>query len=292
MSAERSKVAGSMTGKTVVMTGGTSGLGLPAARALAGLGARLLLVARDRDRGEAALASLPSSGVQQQHALYLADMACLADVKRVGNEIVGAESAVHALINNAGSMFNSRQVTEEGLERTFMVNHLSCFVLTLGLKDRLAATGGARVVNTASFGHRGQAYDRTDLQFTRSYSSSSAYSRSKLYNVLFTRELARRWKALGITVNCFSPGMVATNFGSGELGRLEPVLRLVVKLLGKSPEQGSQNLVYLASSGEVSSISGEYFAKCRIEVPSVEARNDESAADLWQQSLALAGMTE
>jgi NAD(P)-dependent dehydrogenase (short-subunit alcohol dehydrogenase family) len=189
-------------------------------------------------------------------------------------------------------MFNSRQVTEDGLERTFMVNHLSCFALTLGLKGSLAAARGARVVNTASFGHRGQAYDRTDLQLAKNYSSTRAYGRSKLYNILFTRELARRWKSLGITANCFSPGMVATNFGSGELGWLEPVSRVVGKLFGKSPEEGSKTLVYLASSYDASSVSGEYFTKCRIDEPSAEARNDAAGADLWQQSFALAGLKE
>lgn len=224
--------------------------------------------------------------------MYLADMMRLGDVKRVANEIAGAEPAVHVLINNAGSMFNRRQVTEEGLERAFVVNHLSSFALTLGLKDSLAAADGARVVNTASFGHRGQAYDRTGLQFARKYSSTRAYGRSKLYNILFTRELARRWKSLDITANCFSPGMVATSFGSGELGWLEPVSRVIGKLFGKSPEEGSKTLVYLASSKDVSSVSGEYFARCRIEEPSAGARNDADAADLWRQSLVLAGLKE
>jgi len=278
-----------MTGKTIVITGATSGIGAAAAHALADQGARLILLARDPERGAAAIASL-RTGPAQQHCLYLADLTSMADVKRAAAEIVRAEPAIDTLINNAGSWFNQRRLTSEGLERTFALNHMAYFNLTLGLADRLANTQGARVINTASFVHKVK-YDGANLQSENNFSTNAAYARSKLCNILFTRALARRWQSLDVTVNCFSPGFVQTNFGAGEGGVLEPIYRLTKRWFGKSPAQGAATLIFLATSEDVAGVTGEYFERCEISRPSDDALNDANADDLWKRSSTLAKLT-
>jgi NAD(P)-dependent dehydrogenase (short-subunit alcohol dehydrogenase family) len=279
-----------MNGKTIVMTGATSGIGAVAAKALAEQGARLIILARDRARGEAAIAGL-KSGPSQQHSLHLADMLLMEDIRRAAAEIGAAEPSIDILINNAGTWFQRRELTREGLERTFAVNHMAYFVLSLELKDQLAKAQGARIINTASFFHR-QKYDPSNLQAEESYSTNKVYARSKLFNILFTRELARRWKELDITVNCFNPGSVNTNFGAGEGGWLEPIFRLQKKLFGKTPEQAAETLLYLSTSSEVEGVTGQYFDERKIAKPSDEALSDANAADLWERSMALAQATQ
>jgi NAD(P)-dependent dehydrogenase (short-subunit alcohol dehydrogenase family) len=180
-------------------------------------------------------------------------------------------------------------VTSDNLEETFATNHLAYFVLTMGLKDRLEAAGGARVVSTASDAHKGHHLDFDDLQAAKSYSAMGAYGRSKLCNILFTRELARRWSTTGITANCLHPGFVATRFGDTSGGFLSTVVRLAKKF-AISPEKGAETIVYLASSPEVSSTSGEYFYKYRPATPTAGGTDDAAAHRLWVESAKLAGL--
>lgn len=278
-----------MKGKIVVLTGGTSGIGYAAANALAGQGASMILLARDRERGQATIQALPEAP-SQTHRLYVADLSSIADTKRAAAEIAADVPSINVLINNAGGWFGKRELTSEGLERTFAVNHMAYFVMTLGLIEPLRNATRARVINTSSFVHRRQLYDADNLQMERGYSLNGAYARSKLYNELFTAELARRWQVFGITANSFSPGFVNTKFGAGQGGWMEPYYRFI-RRFGKTPTQGAETMLYLATSPDVADITGEYFEGSRIAKPGKAARDPKAALDLWNRSLALAGMT-
>jgi retinol dehydrogenase 12 len=201
-----------MKGKTIVITGGTSGIGEVAAEALAQMGARIILVARSRSRADATLTRLRESGPNVTHSVYFADLARLAEMKRVAAEIAMREPPIDVLINNAGALFGTRRLTDDGLEYTFALNHMSYFVVTEGLRERLSASGAARVISTASAAHLRATLDFDDLQSAKSFGAMRAYGRSKLCNVLFTRELARRLQGTQVTANCLHPGFVATRF--------------------------------------------------------------------------------
>jgi retinol dehydrogenase 12 len=278
-------------GNTVVITGGTSGIGEVAAEALAKIGARIILVARSKSRAEATLARLRRSGPGAAHSVYFADLTRLAEMKRVAAEIAHREPPIDVLINNAGALFGTRRLTEDGLEHTFALNHMSYFVVTEGLRERLLASGAARIVNTASAAHQGATLDFDDLQSAKSFRAMRAYSCSKLCNILFTRELARRLHGTGVTVNCLHPGFVATRFAD-ESGGLISHLAWLAKFFAISPAEGAQTIIYLASSPEVANVAGKYFYKCRPTNPSAPALDDRAALALWQRSAALAGMEE
>jgi NAD(P)-dependent dehydrogenase (short-subunit alcohol dehydrogenase family) len=279
----------SMEGKVVVITGATSGIGKVAAERLAARGARIVAVARDRKRGEDTLAALRKIAPKPAHSMRYADLSLLSEMKRVANEIAAAESRIDVLINNAGAIFEKRQLTREGLEMTFATNHIAYFVLTQILKERLIASGPSRVVNTSSEAHRRMRLDFDDLQGARSYKAFREYGRSKLCNILFTRELARTLRGTNVTANCLHPGFVNTRFGDQGTGALTHFFR-IAKKLAISPEKGAETIVYLASSTEVASISGEYFFKCHLKTPSNEARDDEAARRLWRETSKISGM--
>lgn len=278
-----------MHGKTIVITGGTSGIGQVAAERLAEKGARIVLVARDKARAEATLDRLRAKAPGLAHGAHLADLSRLAELKRVGAEIARAEPRIDVLINNAGAMFAVRRLTEDGLEMTFALNHMAYFVLTDLLRERLAAAGEARIVNTSSAAHQNARLDFDDLQLAKGYGAMKAYSRSKLCNILFTRELARRLQGTGVTANCLHPGFVATRFAD-EAGGLISRFAGLAKLLAISPDEGAETLVYLASSPNVAGQSGRYFCKRRPLGPSRAAQDDRAAAALWERSLELAGL--
>jgi NAD(P)-dependent dehydrogenase (short-subunit alcohol dehydrogenase family) len=269
------------------MTGATSGIGKVAAEHLARLGARLVLIARDRARGEAMVAKLNAATPGVSHVIHYADLSRLAEIKRIAGEVAAAEMRIDVLINNAGAMFSRRAVTADGLERTFALNHMAYFVLTAGLRERLVSSAPARIINTASNAHRRGHIDFDDLQSARSYRPFDVYGTSKFYNILFTRELARRLSGQGVTANSFHPGFVATRFGEESGGLLGVGLRFA-KFFAKTPEQGAETLVYLASSPDVAALSGEYFYMCRRETLTAEARDDLIARRLWAESERLA----
>ena len=220
------------------------------------------------------------------HKVYYADLSRLSEMKGVASEIAAAEPRVDVLINNAGAMFSTRNVTEDGLEITFATNHVSYFVLALGLLPRLETTPGSRIVNTASDAHRGAKLDFSDLQCERRYSGFGAYRKSKLANILFTRELARRTRA--VTANSLHPGFVSTRFGDQSGGMLAMLFR-IAKLGAISPEKGAETIIYLASSPEVATVTGEYFYKCKRSTPTNEAQDDNAAKHLWEQTTKLTG---
>ena len=278
-----------LEGKTCVITGATSGIGEVAAERLAAMGARLILIARDQARGEATLRRLRARAPGAAHRVHYADLMRVAEVKRVAVEIAAQERRIDILVNNAGAIFSFRRLTAEGLERTFALNHMAYFVLSYGLRESLFAAAPARVVNTASAAHQSAKLDFEDLQFARAYNGVSAYQRSKLCNILFTRELSRRWAGTGVTVNCLHPGFVASRFGK-ESGGLLPLVLRAAQLFAISSEEGAETLVYLASSPEVADVGGGYFFKCRAIAPAPQAEDDNAARRLWQESAKLAGI--
>ncbi|MGH6797938.1 MAG: SDR family oxidoreductase [Roseiarcus sp.] len=277
-----------MKGKTIVATGATSGIGEAAVLALAGLGARIVVVARDEARAQATMRKLEAKGPGLDHRAHLADLSSMAEARKVGAAIAAAEPRIDVLIDNAGALFSNRRVTPEGLELTFALNHLAYFVLTAALRERLVASAPARIVSTSSAAHQGMSLDFSDLQSAKGYNGLRVYGRSKLANILFTRELARRLAGTGVTANCLHPGVVATRFGNssgGWVGRLLPVLRPFFT----SPEKGADTIVYLASSSEVEKTTGAYFVKRTITEPSAAARDELAAKRLWEASETLAG---
>ena len=278
-----------MKGKTVVITGGTSGIGEVAALELAQMGARIVLVGRDKPRAQTTLARLRERGPGLAHTVHYADLTRLAEMKRVAAQIAGAEPRIDVLINNAGAMFAARRVTEDGLERTFALNHMAYFVVTAGLRERLTASAGARIVNTASDAHRGAMLDFDNLQSEKGFGAMQAYGRSKLCNILFTRELARRLHGTGVTANCLHPGFVATRFGDQSGGLISHMVWLA-KYFAIPPTEGAKTVVYLASSPEADGVSGKYFYKCRATTPSPAAEDDLAASALWERSVELAGV--
>ncbi len=281
-----------MQGKVVVITGGTSGIGQVAAEQLAGMGARIVLVARDKARGEATLARLRGVAPKQEHSIHYADLSRLKEMKRVAREIAAAEPRIDVLMNNAGAIFYERRLTEDGLEMTFALNHMSYFVLAHGLRDRLLASAPSRIVNTSSRAHvRGQ-LDFDDLQSSHGFAGFKTYGLSKLLNILFTRELARRLAGTRVTANSLHPGFVATRFGDDGSAPVSSGILRVLKVFAMTPEKGAQTLVYLASSGDVAQTTGEYFYNSKPARPSLAAQDDDAAKRLWEVSATLAGLAD
>ncbi len=276
----------SMQGKTVVATGATSGIGEAAVLALAQLGARIVFVARDEKRAERALAKLEAAAPGLGHQLRLADLSSMAETRRAGLAIAASEPRIDVLINNAGALFSARHVTPEGLELTFALNVMAYFVMTAALREKLIASAPSRIVSTSSMAQA--SLDFSDLQGAKRYNGWQAYARSKLADILFTRELARRLAGTGVTANCFHPGAVATRFGDSAGGLTGFMLPLARRLF-LTPEKGADTLVYLASSPEVANVTGEYFAKRKVARPSAAARSDDEARRLWEASEKLAG---
>jgi NAD(P)-dependent dehydrogenase (short-subunit alcohol dehydrogenase family) len=276
-----------MTDKVVVITGATSGIGEVAADRLASKGYRIVFIARDVGRGEETLKHLHAIAGGPTHRAFYADLSRISEMKRVAAEIAEAETEIDVLINNAGALFNTRKVTEDGLETTFALNHMSYFVISNLLRPCLKA--GARVVSTASDAHKGAHLDFTDLQSSHGYSGFAVYGRSKLCNILFTREFARRLDGSGVTANCLHPGFVATRFADQSGGMLSFAIR-AAKNFAITPELGAATIVHLASSPEVASTTGAYFYKCRPSTPARDALNDADAKRLWELSAELADL--
>jgi NAD(P)-dependent dehydrogenase (short-subunit alcohol dehydrogenase family) len=289
ISANRAERATNMQGKTCVITGATSGIGRTAAEALAAMGARIVMLARSKERGEAMLAKMRHRFPLAEHSVHYADLLRLAEVKRAAAEIAAAQPRVDVLLNNAGGMFAWRKITPDGFERTFALNHVAPFVLTHGLRERLFAAAPARVVNTAGALHHLAMLHLDDLRLEHKYTAFYAYAHAKLCCVLFTRELARRWASKQVTANCVHPGEVATSFGSGA-GGVIPYVFAVIHLFGSSPEQGGSRIVQLASSHAYAGITGRYFYKDQPARPNPQAVDGGNAERLWEATAKLAGI--
>ena len=276
-----------MRDKTVVITGATSGLGEAAALNLAAQGARIVLVARDKARADATLATLKITAPALDHKVHIANFSSIKDMKRAGAEIAAQEPRVDVLFNNAGGILNKRTVTPDGLEMTFAINHMAYFMLTSALLPNLTRTPGARIINTASSSHHiVKKLDFDDLTTARK-NLFYAYGVSKLCNILYTRELARRLAGVGIVANCFCPGFVASRFGSG-MGWLSPLVQLGKSVAAVSTEEGADTGVWLASSAEAATLTGGHYMKRQRAPITPAAQSDANAAKLWELSEAIA----
>jgi NAD(P)-dependent dehydrogenase (short-subunit alcohol dehydrogenase family) len=276
-----------MTGKTVVVTGATSGIGVETAVALAGAGARVVITGRDRARGEAAVEDIKRRSGSQMVELVVFDLGDLSSVRAGAAEILARCPRIDVLVNNAGIVLSDRRVTPDGLEATFAVNHLGPFLLTDLLLDRIEASAPARIVNVASTAHKGarRGLDFDDLQSERTYRALQVYSKSKLANIQFTTELARRLAGTGVTANSLHPGTVATGYGrDGDTKGVFAFGLKVIKPFILSAERGARTSVFLASSPEVAGVTGAYFVRCKQATPTRVARSTEAAARLWEMS--------
>ncbi len=282
-------MAGGMEGKVCVVTGATGGIGRATALGLARRGARIGIVARDPGRAEATLAELRAAAPGSDPALFLADLASLAQVRRVAGEIAAKLPRLDVLVNNAGAIHRERRRTIDGLELTFAVNHLAPFLLTALLREKLGASAPARVVVVASDAHRPARLDLDDLMSERDYSAFRAYGRSKLANVMFTYALARRLEGTRVTANALHPGVVATGFGRNDPGWLRWGVRIAAPFM-LSAEKGARTSLHVAASPELEGVSGRYFANER-PVRSSEASYDVAAQErLWEASERLVGL--
>jgi len=270
-------------GKTCLVTGATSGIGKEIASGLAAMGADVILVGRSREKCGSAAQEIRAR-TNNDVSYLVADLSSQASIRQLAKEFSNAHQRLDVLVNNAGVFMAKREVTVDGIEQTFAVNHLAPFLLTNLLIDRIKASSPARMVTTSSIAHRGAQIDFDDVQFEkRSYSGIRAYSQSKLANILFTKELARRLEGTGVTANCFHPGAVRTG-----LLQVSPWYYQAAWAAGGmfflSPDKGADTGVYLASSPEVEGVTGRYFVKRKETKASAETESKEAAARLWDLS--------
>jgi NAD(P)-dependent dehydrogenase (short-subunit alcohol dehydrogenase family) len=280
----------SLKGKTAIVTGGTNGIGLETARELARLGAQVTIVGRSAEKCAQTAARLGSRATGNPVAWVAADLSTLEGVMQAAMTFKQQHTRLHILVNNAGGFFFKRTLTADGFETTFALNHIGYFLLTNLLLDVLKSSAPARVVNVASGMHASlKALDFDNLQGEKKYSGWGAYARSKLCNLLFTFELARRLAGTGVTVNALTPGYVATNIGADNGSFVGFFARLSGRLFGRRPEAGARTSVFLAAAPEVEGVTGKYFTDCKPEESSLLSRDEELAKKLWQASLELAG---
>jgi NAD(P)-dependent dehydrogenase (short-subunit alcohol dehydrogenase family) len=274
-----------------MITGATNGIGKAAALALAQLGADLVLVGRNRERGERAVAEIRRESGNDNISLLLADLSSQAAIRQLAKDFLATGRPLHVLLNNAGVINMRREETIDGIEATFAVNHLAYFLLTELLLERLQECAPARIVSVSSDAHAqsGGRLDFDDLESRKRYSLMRVYGKSKLANILFTRQLSRRLSGTRVTANCLHPGFVGSNFARNN-GVLASVAMTLLRPFARSPKQGAETAVYLCSSPEVEGVSGEYFVDCKARAPRSFACNDEDASRLWELSERMTGL--
>jgi NAD(P)-dependent dehydrogenase (short-subunit alcohol dehydrogenase family) len=275
----------SMDGRVALVTGATNGIGRVTAREIARMGARTLIVARDPGRGEAAAREIRDATGAPAEVL-VADLSSGEEVRRLAREVHDRTGRLDLLVNNAGAIFSERRLSAGGVEMTLALNHLAYFQLTLDLLPLLREAPVARVVNVSSMAHERGSIDFDDLQGERRYGMWKAYSQSKLANVLFTRELARRLDGSQITANALHPGAVASGFGRDHPGFFGKLVALGAPFLA-SPERGARTTIHVATSPTLQGVSGRYFSSCREKAPSRAACDGDTALRLWQISEAM-----
>ncbi len=281
-----------MNGKVVMVTGATDGIGKATARALAAMGATVVIVGRNPAKTTATMDELRGATGNNNIDCLLADFASLAQVRQLADAFKQQYDRLDVLVNNAGAVFAQRGETEDGFEQTFGVDHLAPFLLTNLLLHLLKQSAPSRIVNVSSEGHKISNINFDDLEGQRRYTGMGAYGQAKLANILFTYELARRLRGTGVTVNALHPGGVATNFGAGQPGPLTQVIRFFITRFGITPEQGAQTSIYLASSPEVKGVTSKYFDKSKPVRSSPASYNNQAAERLWLISEAMTGLSE
>jgi retinol dehydrogenase-14 len=280
-----------MAGKTVLITGGTAGIGKATALGLATMGAHVAITGRDPARTEAAAGQVHAAGGGQVDA-FVADLSSQSEVRRLADEVLERLSRIDVLVNNAGGYWNTRQVTADGLEHTFALNHLAPFLLTHLLLERLTHSAPARVVTVSSHAHAEGRIDFDDLQGERSYSGARAYNQSKLANVLFTYELARKLRATSVTANALHPGAVNTSFGADDPSSVQRLLVPFMRPFMKTPAEGAATPIHLASAPDLERVTGRYFANSKPKKSSQRSYDQATAARLWQVSADLVAARE
>jgi NAD(P)-dependent dehydrogenase (short-subunit alcohol dehydrogenase family) len=275
----------------ILITGATNGIGLAAAEAFVALGANLAIIGRSKSRTRVAAARINAAAKGGATvATFVSDLSSQACVRRLAAEVLARYPRLDVLVNNAGAVYRERQLTTDGIELTWAVNHLAPFLLTTLLLDRLKESAPARIITTASEAHQGAHIPFSDLNAERSYRSFGRYGETKLANILFTSELARRLKGTGVTANCFHPGLVATGFNRNN-GLLMALGMTILGPVSRSPQKGADTLVWLATSPDVANVSGGYFFDQQQRSPSPKAQDTETARWLWEISERQCGVS-
>jgi retinol dehydrogenase 12 len=280
-----------MNGKTVLITGATAGIGRITARELADMGAEIVIVARNREKAEATKNWIKQETGNQAVSYILADLSAQREVRAAAEHFLNGHARLDVLVNNAGALFLSKSLSADGIEMTFALNHLAPFLLTNLLIDVLKRSAPSRIVTVSSDAHNAAKIDLADIEGGPRHSAFGSYGRSKLANILFTYELARRLDGSGVTANALHPGFVATEFAKNN-GGLTRVLMPVAQVLGRaiSEEEGARTSVYLASSSEVAGVSGKYFIKCREAKSNRQSYELETQRRLWELSASMTGL--
>lgn len=279
-----------MQNKVCLVTGATNGIGKVTALELAKRGATVIVVGRNPEKTEMVVNEIRAQSGSDNVKKALADLSSLADVRALAEEFRNKYSRLDVLVNNAGGYFNTRQLSADGYEMTFALNHLSYFLLTVSLLDMLKASAPARIVNVASDAHRSGRIDFNNLQAEKNFNGFAVYGRSKLANILFTYELAKRLHGTNVTANALHPGFVATGFGSNNGALIRIGVAIMTRLMGISPEEGAKTTLHLASSPEVEGVSGKYFDKCKAVSSSTASYEVAARERLWEISEQLCGL--
>jgi len=278
-----------MHGKHILITGATGGIGLAAAQALAALGANVAIVGRNETRTRVAAAAIGAAAKAAAVTTFVADLSSQAAVRKLAAEVLARCPRLDVLVNNAGAMYGTRQLSKDGIELTWAVNHLAPFLLTTLLLDRLKASAPVRIVTTASRAHQGALIPFDDVNAERGYRSFGRYGETKLANILFTAELARRLEGTDVTANCYHPGLVATGFNRGN-GLLTDIGMTALNLMARTPAVGADTLVWLATSADAANVRGKYFFDRQQIQPSREAQDMQAARRLWELSERQCGL--
>lgn len=272
-----------MDEKICLVTGANSGIGKAAALSLANLGARVILVSRDWQKGKAAQSEIKKRSKNELVDLLTADLSSIESTKKLADDVIANYSRLNVLVNNAGVFLSKRSLTINGIETTFATNHLGYFLLTNSLLKLMKKSAPARIINVASSAHQSASINFSDLNFERGYSGYRAYAQSKLANILFTYELARRIAGSGVTANCLHPGLVATNLGKDKPNLFRWLINLF-KPLTKKPARAANDLVYLALSRDMEGVNGKYFINKKQRQSSPLSYDEQLAKKLWQTS--------
>ncbi len=278
-----------LNGKVCLVTGATSGIGEVTAKALAARGAQVILVGRNQLKADKTVQQIQSETGSNSVQYLLADFADLQQIHDLVSSFKSQYSRLDVLINNAGAYFNSRRQTAYGVEMTFLVNHLAPFLLTNLLLDMIKASPAARIINVSSDAHQYGSMDFADLEYKRRYFGMKAYARSKLANILFTYELARRLEGSAVTVNALHPGHIATDIWRTNFSLIGPLLKWIMGFFAITPEEGAKTSIYLASSPEVEGLTGQYYVKQEVVQSSPMSYDQNLARQLWRVSEQLSG---